>query len=98
MAGKIEVLRRANELLSEVSPDSKLLKSAHFDAIFKAIHDMVRDGERVSVQHFGTFVRAQRAARRGWDSAKNEPTHIPPSVRLVFRSKVCFETERENAS
>lgn len=98
MAGKLEVIRRANELLAAEFPNARALKSAHFDVIFRAICELVRDGDRVSVQHFGAFVRVKRAARRGWDSVKNEPTHIPASTRLMFRSKVRFETEGEDRS
>lgn len=92
MAGKAEVIRRANELLTECGAKSKALQSAQFDMIFRAIYELVRDGERVSVQHFGAFVRVKRAPRRGWDSTKNEPTQIPASTRLMFRTKIRFET------
>ena len=97
MAGKREVIRRANELLSDIYPDSKMqLHSPHFDAIFRAIYELVRDGDRVSVQHFGAFVRVRRAPRRGWNTTANAPTVIPESTKLMFRSKVRFaKTETE---
>lgn len=90
MAGKLEIIRRANALLAEIAPDAGPLKADHFDMIFRAIYETVRADERVAIQHFGTFVRVRRAARRGWSRRKNSPTHIPASIKLMFRSKVRF--------
>ena len=90
MAGKSAVIKRANELLAEVNPKSRV-RSEHFDAIFRAIYELVREDTRVAVQHFGVFIRQSRAARRGWNPNIGKPTLIPESTKLMFRSRVHFD-------
>lgn len=92
MAGKADVLRTANAILRDQGSNNAV-DHVQFDAIFRAIYELVRDDDKVIIQHFGTFVRRQRAERRVWDSSKNAPRVVPAVSKLMFRTKICFEKE-----
>lgn len=98
MAGKADVIRRANELVATTAPKCKPMKVAQFDAIFRVIFEMVRDGERINVQHFGTFEQVQRSPRRVWDSEAQLHKPVAASVRLRLRTKVKFAQSAESES
>ncbi|MBF0567805.1 HU family DNA-binding protein [Candidatus Magnetominusculus dajiuhuensis] len=77
------------ELIDRVAVESKVSKtevakviSGTFDAISKAL----KDGERVILVGFGTFVVSERNARTGRNPKTGEATLIPAAKVPKFRA------------
>ena len=48
------------------------------NALTETIMDIVRDGDKVTIAGFGTFLLAERAARLGRNPKTGEEIRIPP--------------------
>jgi DNA-binding protein HU-beta len=56
-----------------------------FEAVFDSITDALRSGEGAKVPGFGSFVLAERAARKGRNPATGESISIKASRSVRFR-------------
>ena len=76
--------------LSEAVADSfggqKAMGAAAVDAVFGAIEEALKEGDRVQVTGFGTFEVRERSARTGRNPRTGEPVQIPASKAPAFKA------------
>ena len=80
----IEEMQRKHEL-------SERAASQAVDQVFGAVSGLLEQGEKVTIQGFGTFERKLRAARTGRNPQTGEPVAIPERHSVKFR-----ESRRQN--
>lgn len=77
------------ELVSAVAEKAKITKKeavAAIDALFEAIANSLKSGEKVQFVGFGTFDIHTRNARKGHNPQTGEEILIPASVVPSFRT------------
>jgi len=95
MSAKVEVIRKRQiaESLAEKSGLKRKTAAAVVDFIFDEIAVNVAKGVKVNISDFGTFRRAERAARTGRNPQTGEAIKIKASVKPRFTaSKVIKES------
>ena len=70
---------------------SKVAARRAMEAAFNSIVLALKEGERVSVSGFGTFVRHQQAARNGRNPRTGAVVKIPSRTVIKFRPSVSLE-------
>ena len=70
---------------------SKVAARRAMEAAFNSIVLALKEGERVSVSGFGTFVRHQQAARNGRNPRTGTVVKIPSRTVIKFRPSVSLE-------
>ncbi len=68
---------RLVKILSEEMGLSKTDASSALDIIFNAVIDAVKDGQKVTLVGFGTFMASERKAREGRNPRTGETISIP---------------------
>jgi DNA-binding protein HU-beta len=72
------------------------LKAGHVDLLCETITEMIKGGDRVQLQGFGSFHRRVAAAREARNPKTGEKIHVPAKVRLDFQATVAaFELSDE---
>lgn len=56
------------------------------DAMLRAVHTTLCEGERVSLTGFGSFGVIERSARMGRNPRTGASVHVPPRRQVRFRS------------
>jgi DNA-binding protein HU-beta len=82
MAGKSDL---ADHVANSVNLTKKQASDA-IDAVFDAIGNYLKDGERVQVSGFGSFSVSERAARTGRNPATGASIQIPASKNARFKA------------
>lgn len=83
MAGKADIV---DSVVGGVEGITKKQAAEAFDAIFDAITDFLKDGDRVQVPGFGSFNISKRAARTGRNPATGATIRIAASKNVKFKS------------
>ena len=68
-------------LVDAIAKDAELTKAqarAALEAFVQEVKRALREGEKVSLVGFGTFVAQERPARDGWSPRTGKPIKIPP--------------------
>jgi DNA-binding protein HU-beta len=76
------------ELISRVAESSEITKkdaTKFVDAVFEAITDSLRSGEKVQLLGFGNFEVRPRSARKGRNPQTGEEIQIPASKTPAFK-------------
>jgi integration host factor subunit alpha len=73
------------ELIYERIGLSKKEAGEIVEAVFAVIKDQLRDGEKVKISSFGTFVVNHKRARRGRNPQTGEPITIDSRSVLTFK-------------
>jgi integration host factor subunit alpha len=73
------------ELIYERIGLSKKEAGEIVEAVFAIIKDQLRDGEKVKISGFGTFVVNHKRARRGRNPQTGEPITIDSRSVLTFK-------------
>jgi integration host factor subunit alpha len=73
------------ELIYERIGLSKKEAGEIVEAVFAIIKDQLRDGEKVKISSFGTFVVNHKRARRGRNPQTGEPITIDSRSVLTFK-------------
>jgi len=82
------------ELVSEVAAQAGVTKrvaEAAVEAVIDTIMAAVEDGERVTLNNFGTFERKHRNPRTGRVPATGEAVDIPARDLPWFTPSQCFK-------
>ncbi len=69
------------ELVTAIAAKTGLTKKSAeevLDAVLDTVADTVRDGDRVTLSGFGTFLLVERAARKGRNPRTGEEIQIAP--------------------
>ena len=69
------------ELVTAIAAKTGLTKKSAeevLDAVLDTVADTVRDGDKVTLSGFGTFVLVERAARKGRNPRTGEEIKIAP--------------------
>lgn len=77
------------DLINAVAETSELSKkdaSKAVDAVFEAITDSLKTGEKVQIIGFGNFEVRDRAARKGRNPQTGDEIEIPASKVPAFRA------------
>jgi DNA-binding protein HU-beta len=82
MAGKADLV---NSIVDRVEGLTRRQAVEAFEAVFDSITDALRSGEGAKVPGFGSFVLAERAARKGRNPATGESISIKASRSVRFR-------------
>ncbi|MCF6408236.1 HU family DNA-binding protein [Pseudalkalibacillus salsuginis] len=76
------------DLINSVSEQTQLSKkdvSKTVDAVFGAIEESLKDGDKVQLIGFGNFEVRERAARKGRNPQTGEEIEIPASKVPAFK-------------
>ncbi len=76
------------ELIEQVAVSaelSKVVAAKAVDAVIEAIGNSLKQGESVTLVGFGTFVVAERAARKGRDPRSGETIELAASRQAKFK-------------
>ncbi len=82
------------DLIAAVAAKSELSKKDSekaVNAVFGAIEEALKAGEKVSVIGFGTFEAKSRPARKGHNPATGKEISIPASVAPTFKAGKAFK-------
>lgn len=83
-------------LISAVAEAAELTKKdagKAVDAVFDAISDALKSGDKVQIMGFGGFEVRVRAAKKGLNPLTKQPIDIPASKAVAFKAgKVLKET------
>jgi DNA-binding protein HU-beta len=82
MAGKADIV---DQVAGRAEGLSKKQVAEAFDAIFDAIIDHLKKGERVQITGFGSLSVSERAARKGRNPATGQSINIPASRNARFK-------------
>jgi nucleoid DNA-binding protein len=82
MAGKHELVKRANAALEKAGAKVPPLTETHATALFATLLEMVIEGDRVQINKFGTFRRIVRGEHKGRDPRTGESIDIPAHAQL----------------
>ena len=77
------------ELITAVAEKTELTKKDSekaVSAVFEAITDTLKKGDKVSLVGFGTFEVKERAAKEGINPRTKEKMPIPASKRPAFKA------------
>ena len=77
------------ELITAVAEKTELTKKDSekaVSAVFEAITDTLKNGDKVSLVGFGTFEVKERAAKEGINPRTKEKMPIPASKRPAFKA------------
>lgn len=77
------------ELINAVAEKTELTKKDSekaVSAVFEAITDTLKNGDKVSLVGFGTFEVKERAAKEGINPRTKEKMPIPASKRPAFKA------------
>jgi DNA-binding protein HU-beta len=98
MSGRDQLVVKVNEKIKS-DPGLESLKPQHVDLLSEAIVEMVKGGDRVTLQGFGSFFRRPQAARVARNPKTGEPIQVSARVRLDFQATVpAFDlTDEETA-
>ncbi|MGH9180316.1 MAG: HU family DNA-binding protein, partial [Acidimicrobiales bacterium] len=75
------------DLVDKVRASTNLSRAdseAAVSAVLQTVMTSMRDGERVSLFGFGTFLPSSRAARTGRNPRTGDPVKIPASTGVRF--------------
>jgi len=78
-----------SELCAQVADKAGLTRKdaeKAINAVFDAITDSLKDGDKVQLVGFGSFEVKQRAARKGHNPATGAEIDIPASKAPVFKA------------
>ena len=84
MAGKLDVAKKAD------------VKDAQVQAVFDAIVEITKSGEKVSIQGFGTFEKQHKEARTGRNPRTGESVAIGAKDKLHFKPSPKLEMTTSN--
>lgn len=103
MAGRDQLVQSVNtkikagveaKTLTSVDP----IKAEHIDLIFATITEFVSGGDRVQIQHFGSFLRKVQAARVARNPQTNAPINVPARVKLDLQTTIpAFDLTEDEA-
>jgi len=94
MAGKDQLVVKVNEKLRKM--ELPTIRHEHIDALFDEIIEMVKGGDRVQLQHFGSFFRRLQAPRVARNPKTGEPINVVARVKFDLQSSVPhFELNEE---
>lgn len=82
MAGKADLV---DDVVNNVAGLSKRMATDAFEALFGAITDRLKAGERVQVPGFGSFSVSTRDAREGRNPKTGDPIKIAKSSSAKFK-------------
>jgi DNA-binding protein HU-beta len=82
MAGKADMVEH---VFNTVEGLTKKQAAEAFDAVFEAITDVLKDGERAQCPGFGSFSVSERSARKGRNPATGDTITIPASKNVRFK-------------
>lgn len=82
MAGKAELI---THVVENVEGMTRKQATQAFEAVFAAITGAVKMGESAKVPGFGSFVLAERAARKGRNPATGQAITIKASKSVRFK-------------
>lgn len=77
-----------SELISKVSESSELTKkdvTKAVDAVFEAIAEALKNGDKVQLVGFGNFEVRERSARKGRNPQTGQEIDIPASKIPAFK-------------
>lgn len=77
----------------EIAEITKKEATIAVDGVFDKIKEEVAAGEKVGINHFGTFEKHHRAARKGRNPQTNEEIQIAASDVPRFRASKPFKDE-----
>jgi len=83
MAGKADIVER---LALKVDGITKKQAGEVFDELFSCVIDKLRDGERVSIPRFGSFLVGERRARNGRNPVTGRTITIDSARVVKFRA------------
>jgi DNA-binding protein HU-beta len=55
------------------------------DVLLNGIKEGIMDGERITIQNFGSFFHSRRAARKAVNPKTNEPVDVPEKIVVKFK-------------
>lgn len=76
------------ELIEAMANDaglSKVVCKKALEAFIAVVEKAMKNGEKVSLVGFGTFVVVKKAARSGYNPSTNQPIDIPAKASVKFR-------------
>ncbi|MGH9154342.1 MAG: HU family DNA-binding protein [Acidimicrobiales bacterium] len=82
------------DLVDKVRASTNLSRAdseAAVSAVLQTVMTSMRDGERVSLFGFGTFLPSSRAARTGRNPRTGDPVKIPASTGVRFTPSTAFK-------
>ena len=74
------------ELIASVAQKSDLTKKDAVKAVFEAVSETLKKGDKVQIIGFGTFEVRARKAREGRNPRNNEVIKIPASKTPAFKA------------
>lgn len=83
MAGKADIV---DQIADSVEGVNKRQAGEAFDAVFQAITDSLKGGDKVSISGFGTFSVSHRKEREGRNPATGATITIAASNNAKFKS------------
>lgn len=84
------------EVMANASGITKARAEEAFEAAFKTIINEVGQGEKVSIQGFGTFDIKIRSARKARNLKTNEEMFVPEKKVISFKPYGDFKAAVEN--
>lgn len=82
-----------SELVQNVAHEtglSQALAKAAVEAVLSTVKNEVAAGKPVTLKEFGTFKQVTRAAKKGWNIAKNQLVDIPERQAVKFTPSYSF--------
>jgi nucleoid DNA-binding protein len=86
MAGRENLRVEANKILKAAGHAT--LPNEALQAVFEALIGMLKSGDRVQIQEFGTFFRKIQAPRKSRNPKTGETLHIPGKIKMGFSSTI----------
>lgn len=83
MAGKADIV---DQIANRVKGLTKKQAAEAFTTAFETIQKLLRKGDRVQIQGFGTFSVSRRAARKGRNPATGATINIKASKSVRFKA------------
>src|SRR5579872_4941936 len=89
MSGRDELIKLTNEKLKAKATEGKTetpINAEQVDAIFETVLDILKTGDRVMIQHFGSFVRKVQAPRLARNPQNGQKIEVPARVKLDLQA------------
>jgi DNA-binding protein HU-beta len=94
MAGRDQLVQATNEKLKAKGLEP--IKAEQVDTVFETIVDLLKSGDKVGIQHFGSFIRRLQMPRTARNPQTGTPIEVPARVRLDLQTTVpAFELNEE---
>ncbi len=71
--------------MAEISGMTKVMAEKALNAFMEAVIEALKNGEKVTLVGFGTFMVAERAARKGRNPRTGEEIEIPAKKVVKFK-------------